>query len=457
MVKAILDNKLRIKRSDLSREQLNTIREKFSFIIKGESVQLHGVTEHLVILPPNPSFVKEIIPDIEIKDIRKFETIDSPDFDCTLRPHQEQWDKELKECEYDAILKAPTSSGKSFYVLKKQADMKVPALYIAYQTTHIVNMERDISKHHPECRYQRITGDWDGELKDINLCTIQLLNKRPDIVEKLSNRAGLLFLDELHLILGGEQFRNTLYGLSIKYKIALSATIDVKEKGFTKAAWSANIVDTEDFNIVPIIVIPILLQFDPIFDIMGGNATDKKRAYGMEKKFIRSLTDGVEHLVKDRKRHIMVYNDLNETQEAYKKVFEKKGIRSAVINNNTVKKDVPKILSDFEDGLYDSIISGVMVRESVSIYKLSVIVQTAQIDASEFHNKNGLEQATGRLRRLDENICPHKKVVIDLIFSGMENKFHSRKAVYESIQGVKVLDIIESKSTDFRYILERMG
>ena len=85
------------------------------------------------------------------------------------------------------------------------------------------------------------------------------------------------------------------------------------------------------------------------------------------------------------------------------------------------------------------------------------MIQTAQIDATEFFNKNGLEQASGRLRRMDESICPHKKVIIDLIFSGMENKFYSRKAVYESIQGVRVLDIIESKSTDFRYILERMG
>jgi superfamily II DNA or RNA helicase len=454
MVKAILDNKLRIKKSDLTQEQLRTIREKFSFLVNNESVQLHQVTEHLVILPPNVSYVKEFIPDLEVKDIRKFETIDSTDFNCELRPHQEQWMEDFKDFDYDAILRAATSTGKTFAMMKLQSILKVPMLFVAYQTTHLNNMMREIEEHHQEANCVKITGKWDGQLSDFNFCTVQLLAKRPDIAEMLSDR-GIIVLDEAHLILGGEQFRNALYNISCKYKIAMSATPDVKEDGFIQAAWSGSIVTTDESNAIPVTVLPIKLNFPSEFEYMGGDAITKKKAYGLHKPFVKSLMDSVEHLVKDRGRSIMIYNDLNTTQETYKEMCDKIGIDARVVNNNTDKKDLPKILKEFEEGKFQVLINGIMIRESTSINRLSVIILTSPINCDSLHNRNGLSQLYGRLKRMKESVSTHKKVFIDLIFSGFESQYYSREAVYKKTVGATIAKTIESENTNFRHILER--
>jgi superfamily II DNA or RNA helicase len=415
-------------------------------------IQLYSYEDDYIVLPPNPSYIDF---DLDIDDRRVAPYIESPKADITLKEHQIEWDKQLEEFDYNAVLESGTGTGKSFFLLYLQNKLQGPMLFVASQTSFLINFKNEVIKFYgDDSLVTMIDTKWDGKPTPFMLISVQLLNMRKDIQEKLSEQCAIVACDEIHK-LSGEQFREAIQSVKPKYRIGLSATPIVKARNFTQACFSANFVKTPDTNIVPISVLSFHLQFDPSYDIMGGDFMARKKAYTTNKRFVRSLTDAVEHIVKDRKRHCLVYSDLGEAQRAYKKAFDSVGIKSVIVNKDSSREEVTKILKDFEAGKIDVVVSGKMMVESISLFKLSVIIMTTQMPTDSFGGRNSLLQLLGRSRRFNREVCGHSKIFIDLTFSSFEKYYTSRVPVYKEVQGVKVLNQIKSENTDFAHYIKR--
>jgi len=452
MVKAILDNKLRIKKSDLTQEQLRTIRDKFNFDVKNDMIQLYTYKDGYIVLPPNPSYIDF---DLDVDDRRIAPYIESPKCSISPKDHQIEWERQLEECKYNAVIESGTGTGKSAFLLYLQNKLQTPLLFVASQTSFLINFKNEVIKFYGNALLvTNIDSKWDGRPAPFMLVSVQLLNRRKDIQAKLYDQCGIVASDEIHKLAGGK-FREAIQSVRPKYRIGLSATPIVKVKNFTQACFSSNFVRTLDTNIVPISILSFYLQFDPYYDIMGGDFMARKKEYTTNKRFIRSLAEGVEHIVKDRKRHCLVYSDLGDAQRAYKEAFDKRGIKSVIVNKDSTKDEVIQILKDFEAGKIDIVISGVMMVESVSLYKLSVIIMTTQIPARSLGGRNSIVQLLGRLRRFDEDICNHSKIFIDLTFSSFDKYYQSRIPVYNEVEGVKILKQIKSENTDFAHYIKK--
>ena|GEM_PF-4342376 len=454
MIKAILDNKLRIKKSDLTREELNLIREKFSFEIQNDMIQLYSYEDDYIALPPNPSYIDF---DLDIDDRRVAPYIESPKADIVPRDHQVEWIRQLKKFDYNGIISAHTGMGKSAGIIYIQNILKTPMLFISSQNPYIISFQKELKKFYGDKDVSvRVDKDWNGEIKPFMMISVQFLNMRKDVQKKLYDSVGLIVTEEQHK-LAGEQFREAIYSLNPSYRIGLSATPEVKVKNFTSAAFSPNFISSEDMNVVPMTLIPIHLQFSPEMDIMGGDFMSRKKNYMNNKSFVSSLSKAVSHIVKDRGRGCLVYNDLNSSQETYKKSFEKLGLKTKVVNKDTSNSEVGIILEEFEKGLIDVLVSGKSLVEGISLYRLSVIIITNQLPANSQGGKNSLIQLVGRNRRKNDEVCNHKKIVIDLIFSSFEKYYESRKPVYKAVEGLKFVKELHSENTDFDHILKRMG
>lgn len=462
MVKAILDSKLRIKISDLSQEQKDIIRENFEAVVQDDIIQLYRREEGYYILPANPEYVYKLGIELDIEDRTVAPFISSPEFQYTLHSHQQEWDRQFEKVEYRGILQAGTGNGKSFYAIYLQHKLQTPVLIIANRTFFLENIKKEIEEF-SNGDYTIINSKWDGTINRFMITSVQQLVTNPDIINKLYGKIGCIVGDEIHLLMGG-RFREVLNSFNVKYKVAMSATPESKSKGFIKKVFSSNIIQTEDVNNTEINVLPIYLNFPSEYSMMSGSHHATRRHYGLNKDYIRAMKEGINHLVNERGRQILIYANVIETQETYKKICDELGIKSIVVNSNTSKSEVNSILEDFENEKYQAIISGSSLTEAVSLYKLSVILYDGQGSPDGSDTKQGirntLEQLPGRLRRKKKEICNHSKIFIDLIWSEGCNQKHinawkHRKKLYESLNGMKVLKMLKSNNVSWKYILDR--
>lgn len=236
-------------------------------------------------------------------------------------------------------------------------------------------------------------------------------------------------------------FSDRLFSLNPKYRLYLSATPEHSDYGleYTKAVLSSNIVSAPeriDFKID-------LVTFNT--NVPSHIHTAYNRVYTAHEKremlytqnYVRKITELGYYLVKKEKRGVLIYNNDNTTQENIADILRMYCLKVGVLNSNTSIKDKKHIISNFDNGYYDILVSGGSISAGVSLERLSCI-----IDTSIKINSNNLQQLVGRLKRKNVEVCDKSKLFIKVTTQGL-----SAKKWVNDIQALKEFDYINFHKT----------
>jgi superfamily II DNA or RNA helicase len=98
-------------------------------------------------------------------------------------------------------------------------------------------------------------------------------------------------------------------------------------------------------------------------------------------------------------------------------------VSNVIFNSDTKKELYDEYLKEFDKGSIKVIIGGSALVEALSLYRLSLIIDT-DLSLSD----NGIVQLVGRLKRKNPEICDKQKVYMKLIYKNIsEKKFRNTK------------------------------
>lgn len=369
--------------------------------------------------------LNELNIDFVLSDLRAKLTLEKvPIFLGELRDYQEDIIQQLEEHSYNAIIEAPTGCGKSFLSVYLTTKLKTVSLFTASKSSYLQSYKSEIINNveNGENLITEINSEWlKGERKitPFLICPIQNLYKE-EFAQALMDKVGLLIADEIHASLLGNSYIDGIYSCNFRYKIFLSATVFTKAPNFIETACSINKVsiDTKvDFKIKyhPIsISLPHLVSEYKATDFFH----EKKKIIFSQDEFIPSLTNFIKHIT-ELDRNILLFCTDKTFQESVSAMLNARGIESVCLNSNTKKKDIEKILSDYEDGRIKVLVSGASSIEALSLYRLSVFID---VDLSD--SENTIIQKLGRLKRFKKEISDKSKIYIKFLYKSMtDSKF----------------------------------
>jgi len=445
MLKIYIANKIFIKMKDLPKEVKQDIIKNYIFtysdydaMSKGyvdKTVNLMEVitwtnNEKWVALPCNLDYFLPILKkhniNFLVSDRRANPRIEHyPNVSIVPRENQMEWLNKLEEFNYNAIMALPTGSGKSLLAVFLGYLLKVPMVFTASKTSYIKSFKQEVMKFvdNWEDNYCEINTEWlrnGAEIKPYMTASIQALQNK-DILEALKDKFSLLVADEVHLGMLSKERRNIVYGMNPKYRVYLSATPEIITKGYINAVASPNFVTGEgsiDFDI----------KYQPINIDIGRSEVTKYKSlehFAHKKKFmfekeelIRGIIEFIEWQVQ-LNRGVLLFNTNSYFQERVKEVLLEKGINTVCFNKNTKKDNYGDYFKQYDKGDIKVIIGGTAVIEALSLYRLSVFIDT---DLSETPNQ--IIQKIGRLKRKDDKVSDKDKVYIKLIYKGItQNKY----------------------------------
>ena len=445
MLKIYIADKIYIKMKDLPKDVRQDIIKNYMFtysdfdaMSKGyidKTVNLMEVitwknNEKWVALPCNLDYFLPILKkhsiNFLVSDRRANPRIEHyPNVSIIPRENQMEWLNKLEEFNYNAVMALPTSSGKTLLSVFLGYLLKVPMIFVASKTSYLKSFKQEVMKFVDdwEDNYCEINTEWlrnGAKIKPYMVASIQALQNK-DILEALKDKIGFFCADEVHLGMLSKERRNIIYGMNPKYRVYLSATPEIVTKGYINAVASPNFVtgkETIDFDI----------KYQPIYIDIGRNDINKYKAlehFSDKKKFmfqkedlIRGIIEFIEWQVQ-LNRGVLLFSTNSYFQERVKEVLLEKGINTVCFNKNTKKDKYEDYFEQYDKGDIKVIIGGTAIVEALSLYRLSVFIDT---DLSETPNQ--LIQKIGRLKRKDDEISDKDKVYIKLIYKGItENKY----------------------------------
>ena len=445
MLKIYVADKIYIKMKDLPKEVKQSIIKAYMFSYSDydalsksyidKTVNLMEVitwknNEKWVALPCNLDYFLPILKkgniNFLVSDRRANPRIEHyPNVNIIPRENQMEWLNQLEEFNYNAVMALPTSSGKTLLSVFLGYLLKVPMIFVASKTSYLKSFKQEVMKFVDdwEDNYCEINTEWlrnGAKIKPYMVASIQALQNK-DILEALKDKIGFLCADEVHLGMLSKERRNIIYGMNPKYRVYLSATPEIVTKGYINAVASPNFVtgkETIDFDI----------KYQPIYIDIGRNDINKYKAlehFSDKKKFmfqkedlIRGIIEFIEWQVQ-LNRGVLLFSTNSYFQERVKEVLLEKGINTVCFNKNTKKDKYGDYFEQYDKGDIKVIIGGTAIVEALSLYRLSVFIDT---DLSETPNQ--LIQKIGRLKRKDDEISDKDKVYIKLIYKGItENKY----------------------------------
>lgn len=232
-----------------------------------------------------------------------------------------------------------------------------------------------------------ILKSYEQELADINIVTVQLLNKNPKLLEKLTKQTGLVILDEAH-ISGAETIKKTVQSFPAKYRIGLSATPS-RSDGLDEILTDtfSNVVIQGKGSAIPLEIHSILSNH--YFMIMTNYKKDLDKV--IKSIWLPFLDILVKALMK-KKKSIMIAVDSNEIQNHLANKY--KAFGTAILNGKTSKKDREQILKDYESEKIKILIGYKVLYKGISIPRMEVLINIFGATTKE-----NLEQLIGRLTR----------------------------------------------------------
>ena len=469
MIKIYLKNKIFIKLSQLEKPQRDFIISKYRFKYEEysaftkkyeyKSLNLFELvtwsnSEKWVSLPPNVTYFRNIIKELSLEvnliDLRAKPLIDFPKIKLIPRDKQNTWIEKLEKFDFNALLTLPTSSGKTAMSIYIAGLLKTPTIFIASKTSYLESFKKEVNSfvEGAEDNIKVLDSKWfeqdNPQVKAFNVCSIQTLSRNLKHLEKLQHSFGLVIADEIHSSLFSQEYRKALYSLNAKHKIFLSATPKIKSMEIVNAMVSSNLVsdDTDiDFDII----------YQPITLDLNAEVTREVlqiENHNSKKSVIFSL-DRLQHSVADltefsvgNNRGVIVFSTNKVFQESISTLLNEKNISNVIFNSDTRKELYDGYLKDFDKGSINVIIGGTALIEALSLYRLSIIIDT-DLSLSE----NSIIQLIGRLKRFNPEICNKQKVYVKLIYKNIsEKKFRNttlpvlRKMDYIKLQPTKYTD-----------------
>lgn len=469
MIKIYIKNKIFIKLSQLEKHQRDFIISKYRFKYEEysaftkkyeyKSLNLFELvtwsnSEKWVSLPPNVTYFRNIIKELSLEvnliDLRAKPLIDFPKIKLIPRDKQNTWIEKLEKFDFNALLTLTTGSGKTAMSIYIAGLLKTPTIFLASKTSYLESFKKEVNSFvdNAEDNIQVLDSKWfeqdNPEVKAFNIVSIQTLSRNIQHLEKLQHSFGLVIADEIHSSLFSNEYRKALYSLNAKHKIYLSATPKIKSMDIVNAMVSQNVVSDDTDIDFDIIYQPVIMDLNSevtreVLQIENHNS--KKSVVFSTERLQHSVADLTEFSVNSN-RGVIVFSTNKIFQESISTLLNEKNISNVVFNSDTRKELYDKYLKDFDNGNISTIIGGTALIEALSLYRLSLIIDT-DLSLSE----NSIIQLIGRLKRFNPEICNKQKVYIKLIYKNIsEKKFRNT-----TLSTLKVMDYVKvqpTKSTD---------
>ena len=474
MVKIYVKNKIFIKLSQLEKHQRDFIISKYRFKYEEysaftkkyeyKSLNLFELIEwngtKWVALSPNIQFFQNIMKDLEIEvdviDLRVAPTIEFPKIKLIPRDKQNTWIEKLEKFDFNALLTLPTSSGKTAMSIYIAGLLKTPTIFIASKTSYLESFKKEVNSFvdNAEDNIQVLDTRWfeqdNPQVKAFNVCSIQTLSRNLEHLEKLQQSFGLVIADEIHSAMFSQEYRKALYSLNTRYKIFLSATPKIKSMDIVNAMVSTNIVSDDTDIDFDIIYQPVIMDLNSevtreVLQIENHNSK-KSLVFSLE-KLQHSVADLTEFSVNSN-RGVIVFSTNKIFQESISTLLNEKNISNVIFNSDTKKELYDKYLKEFDIGNIDVIVGGTALIEALSLYRLSLIIDT-DLSLSE----NSIIQLIGRLKRYNPEICDKQKIYLKIIYKNIsEKKFRNT-----TLPVLKTMDYVKVEPTKYTNTYNLVG
>ena len=468
MVKIYLKNKIFMKLNQLEKYQRDFIISKYRFKYEEfsaftkkyeyKSLNLFELVDwngtKWVSLPPNIQFFQNIMKELElefvVEDLRAKPLIDFPKVHLIPRDKQNTWIEKLEKFDFNALLTLPTSSGKTAMSIYIAGLLKVPTIFIASKTSYLESFKKEVNSfvEGAEDNIKVLDSKWfeqdNPQVKAFNVCSIQTLSRNLKHLEKLQHSFGLVIADEIHNSLFSNEYRKALYSLNTRHKIFLSATPKIKSMDIVNAMVSTNIVSDDTDIDFDIIYQPIVIDLNPevtreVLELENHNSK-KSLVFSLER--LQNATADLVQFGTDSDRGVIVFSTNKVFQESISNILNERNISNVVFNSDTKKELYDKYLKEFDIGNIDVIVGGTALIEALSLYRLSLIIDT-DLSLSE----NSIIQLIGRLKRFNPEICNKQKVYVKLIYKNIsEKKF--RNTTLSVLRTMNYVKVQPTKHTD---------
>ena len=378
--------------------------------LRPEFVKNMFITKDKILIPRNPiKFLKawrgskdfKIIDETIVNEIqRDVKTING----FELRDYQKEPMQKIVELfkngKNDVMLVAGTGYGKTVTLSWLLTQMKQVTTIIVDLTMLADQMYNEISKF-SNLDIQIVNGKT-IEVKEVNIVTTQLLNKRPDILQMLQKVTGLVVLDEAQ-ISGAETIKNILQSFPARYRLGLSATPSRSDglDGILEDVFTYKVVAKVSNMKVEVHMV------EDYENLISASSYKEAINNTIKRKYIPFLDVLLEKLVKVKNKSVMIAVDSKEIQEELAKRYAKYG--TAILNSNTKKEQREQILKDYENEKIKILIGYKVLSKGISIPRMEVLINLFAATTKE-----NIEQLIGRLMR--EHDKKKKAIFIDFTF-----------------------------------------
>lgn len=339
------------------------------------------------------------------------------------KPIAQEVTHKLKK-DYNVVLNAETGLGKSYLVPYFISELQQRTLVLVDRTTLAKQM------------FDEITANSDADVKilknscqltDINIATIQMLIRNPELMERIRKEIGFVIVDECHFV-SVNTFTDVVQSIPSKYRLGLSAT-PTRSDGMTEVIYDVmgrSMVIGKNPNALQV---GIHRVFIPSF-FSSGTKDYKKKLAGFLKVNKKSITDIIGYCIEDN-RSVCLAVDIKEVQYFFQDILNTLGIPSEVVNSDINVNTRAKIFSSVNSEKTKVLIGMAVLEKGVSIPRLDTIVHLSGAGTKEKVN-----QLMGRLKRDHPDKRP--PLLIDLCFLGnLEKQQNVRLQEYKHM-GVPV-------------------
>jgi len=362
-----------------------------------------------------------------------------------LRDYQEEpMNKVLelfKKGKNDVILVAGTGFGKTATLSWLLTQMKQVTTILVDLTMLADQMYNEISKF-SNLDVQIVNGKT-TEAKEVNIVTVQLLNRRPDILQMLQKVTGQIVLDEAH-ISGAETIKSILQSFPARYRLGLSATPTRSDglDGILEDVFTYK-VKTKVTNMK--VEVHMVEDYENLISALSyRKAIDNT----IKRKYIPFLDLIVDKLVGIKKKSIMIAVDSKETQEMIAERYKKYGV--GILNSNTTKEEREKILKEYENENIKILVGYKVLSKGISIPRMEILINLFAATTKE-----NIEQLVGRLMR--EHPKKKKAIFIDFTFGlSLQKQYNVKINTYNKLQKENKVILKKISLDSYKQLLQKI-
>jgi len=328
----------------------------------------------------------------------------------------------------DPIINLRPGSGKTVICIKALSILKRRAIVIANRLDVLDQWTERFNEFTPDCKVGMLDIDKDDDF-DIYLCTVQKLvsyikSHPKEILSKINDlKIGITVFDEVHSLIGPEKFTQVAMLFKSKMFCYLSGTPFSTKLQYIFKSWIGDYQFTAPYDIVPTIILYPIVSAIPDRTIKyicwrgRFNMTRYLKSVVKYKVYVKQLYSLIMTLYKDGRDILILSKQINLLDELY----------------DMLKDSIdPEIIGRFHGTRPRSELTKRVLLATYSKCKEAVDVKhNTLILATPINNRNGLEQAVGRVLRSKDPIIYD---IIDIGVVNVYNMMHTRLDIYNKLK-----------------------